>query len=109
MHLGLDLELPLQTRDGATCPGDIAPDNTILRPITFASKSLASMKWRYSNIKREALGILHDHERFYHYCFAMEVSIITDHKSLVVIFKKEYNVFSSGYIYSESEYYTSLD
>ena len=32
----------LQTRDNTTCPEDIAPDNTILRPITFARKSLTS-------------------------------------------------------------------
>ena len=42
----------------------------------------------YSNIKGEALGILHVLERFCHYCFAREVSIITDHKPLVAIFKK---------------------
>ena len=30
----------LQTRDGTTCPKDIAQDNTILRPTAFASKSL---------------------------------------------------------------------
>ena len=49
----------LQTRDETTCQRDTSPDNTILRPITFASKSLTSAERRYSNIKREALGILH--------------------------------------------------
>ena len=39
--IGLAASL-LQTRDGATCPRDIAPDNTILRPNAFASKSLTS-------------------------------------------------------------------
>ena len=39
--IGLGTTL-LQTRDGETCPRDIAPDNTILRPITFASKGLTS-------------------------------------------------------------------
>ena len=29
----------LQTKDGTTCPEDIAPDNIILRPIAFASKT----------------------------------------------------------------------
>ena len=41
----------LQTRDGMTCPKDTAPDNTILRPITFASKSLTTAEQGYSNIK----------------------------------------------------------
>ena len=34
--LGPDL---LQTKDGAACQMDIAPDNTIFGPITFTSKS----------------------------------------------------------------------
>ena len=71
----------LQTRDGMTCPRDTAPDNTILRPISFASKNLTSTECRYSNIKKEAFGIFH------HYCFAREVSITTNHKPLVAIFK----------------------
>ena len=38
-EIGLGAAL-LQTRDGTTYPIDIAPDNTILRPIGFARKSL---------------------------------------------------------------------
>ena len=79
----------LQTRNGTSCPRDMAPDNNILRPIAFASKSLSIREKRYSNIEREALGILHGLEKFHHYCFAREVSIITDHKPLVAIFKKD--------------------
>ena len=106
----------LQTWDGTKCPRGIAPDNSILRLIAFASKSLTSTESWCSNSEREALGILHGVEKFCHYCFAREVSIITDHKPLVAIFKnmlqhccKEYNEFSSGYINSESKYYTNLD
>ena len=98
-----------------TCPKDTAPDNTMVRPIAFGSKSLTSTEWRYSNIEREALGILQGLERFHCYCFAREVNIITDHKPIVAIFKKmwldclkEYNTFSSGYTNSGSGYYTSL-
>ena len=32
----------LEMKDGITCPKDITPDNTILRPIMFASKILTS-------------------------------------------------------------------
>ena len=46
--IGLGASL-LQTRDGMTCPKDTAPDNTILRPIAFASKSLTSAEQRYSS------------------------------------------------------------
>ena len=35
------------------------------------------------------LGILHSLEKFHHYCFTRDVNIITDHKLLVAIFKKD--------------------
>ena len=76
----------LQTRSGTSCPRDKTPDNNILRPIPFASKSLSSAERRYCNIEREALGILHG---FHHYCLVREVSIITNHKQLVAIFRKD--------------------
>ena len=79
----------LQTRGDTTYLKDIVPDNAILNPIAFASKSLTSADHRYINIEREALGILHGLEKFHHYCFAREVSIITDHKPPVAISKKD--------------------
>ena len=79
----------LQLRDNTNCPRDTALDNTILCPITFVSKSLTGAEWRYSNIKCEALGTLHGLEKFHHYCFGREVLVITDHKLLVSIFKKD--------------------
>ena len=39
-------------------PQNEALDNTILRPITFASNSLSNAERRYSNIEREVLEIL---------------------------------------------------
>ena len=47
----------------------MAPDNTNLWPIAFASKSLTGVEWRYSNIEQEALGIPHGLEKFHHYLF----------------------------------------
>ena len=79
----------LQTRSGTSCPRDKAPNNSILRPIAFTCKSLSSAERRYSNNEREALGILHGLEKFCDNCFAREVSIITDHKPLAAIFKKD--------------------
>ena len=87
-RIGLGTTL-LQTRDDTTFPKDITPDKTILKPIIFSSKSLNDAEQQYSNIEREALDILHGLEKFHHYCFAREVSIITDHKPLVPIFKKD--------------------
>ena len=56
-RIGLGAAL-LQVCEGTTCQKDIVPTNTILHPITFASKSLTGTDHRYSNIEREALGIL---------------------------------------------------
>ena len=71
------------------CGCDEMPDNVILNSIAFASKSLPRADWQYSSIECKTLGILHGLEKFYHYCFAKEVYVITDHKSLVVIVSKE--------------------
>ena len=84
----------LQTWEGTTYQKDMVPDNTIHHPIAFASKSLTGTECRYSNIEREALGILCRLEKFHHYCFAREVHIITNHKLLVAIFKKDVAVLS---------------
>ena len=91
--IGLGAAL-LQLRDNTTCQTHMAPDNTILHPITFVSKSLMGAECRYSNIEHEALGILHGLEKFHHYCFSREVLIITDHKLLVSMFKKDVTTLS---------------
>ena len=87
-RVGLEATL-LQTRDNMSCHTDEVPHNSILRPITFASKSLTRAEKRYSNIETEALDILYGFEKFHHYCFAMELGIITEQKPLVTIFKKD--------------------
>ena len=90
MHQESDVELSYyKNRSDKNCPRDKAPDNSILKLIIFASKSLSSVERKYSNIEREALGILYRPEKFYNYCFAREVSRITDHKALEAIFKKD--------------------
>ena len=78
----------LQTRDNMSCHRDEVPDNSILRPIAFTSKSLTGAGKRYNNIETEALGIPCGLEKFHHYCFAMEESIIMDHKPFITILKK---------------------
>ena len=56
--VGLGVAL-LQMHEETACQKDIVPDNTTLCPIAFASKSLTGAECWYSNIEREALGILH--------------------------------------------------
>ena len=86
--IGLGAAL-LQLRDDTLCQAHMVPDNTILCPITFASKSLMGAEHRYSDIECKALGILHGLEKFHHYCFGREVLMITDHKPLVSMFNKD--------------------
>ena len=86
--LGLSAAL-LQTWEGTACQKDMVPDNTLLHPVAFASKSLKDTEHRYSNIEREALGILHGLKKFHHYCFGREVYVATNHKPLESIFKND--------------------
>ena len=79
----------LQMHEGTACQKDMVPDKTILHPIAFASKRLTGAEHRYSNIEREGLGIVAWARKFHHYCLAREVHIITDHKPLLAIFKKD--------------------
>ena len=78
----------LQLHDNTTCQKSKAPDNIILCPTAFASKSLTGAEQRYSNIECEVFGILHGLEKFHHYFFSREVLIITDHKPLISMFKR---------------------
>ena len=83
----------LQTRDGTSCSKDSALDNTILQPMAFMGKSLTSAECKHNNIEREAPGILQS-QKFNHYCFPRDVNIISDHKPLVTIFKKDVETLS---------------
>ena len=46
-----------------------APDNTIQKPIVFASKGPPTIKIYYNAIEREAICILHSLEQISHYYF----------------------------------------
>ena len=56
----------LQTREGTSWSREGIPDNSILRPVTTASKSLWATGKRYSYVEKEVLGILHSLEKFHH-------------------------------------------
>ena len=67
-RLGLGAAM-LQLCNNMVCQKGVAPDNITLYPIVFHCNSLTGAELRYSNIKHEALGILHGLEKFHHYCF----------------------------------------
>ena len=58
------------------------------KPIAFASKALTQTQAGYSNIEREALGLVHGVQRYHHYLYAKRFIALTDHKPLVDIWNK---------------------
>ena len=62
------------------------PDN--LRPISYASKTLSDTESNYLNNERELLGVVFAVLHFKHFTYRRPVTIISDHKPLVSLFKK---------------------
>ena len=62
------------------------PDN--LHPISYASKTLSETESNYSNIERELLGVIFATTHFKYFTYGRPVTIISDHKPLVSLFKK---------------------
>jgi hypothetical protein len=59
------------------------------KPVCYASKALTETEQRYSNIEREALGVVWGLERFHYFIYGKSCTIHTDHKPLEAIFKKK--------------------
>ena len=66
-----------------------ALNNAALQPIAFASKCLTNAETSVQQHQKRSLDILHILQKFHQHCFADEVTEITDHKLLVVIFKED--------------------
>ena len=62
------------------------PNN--LHPISYASKTLSETESNYSNIEQELLGVVFAVTHFKHLTYGRPVTIISDHKLLVSLFKK---------------------
>ena len=58
------------------------------KPVVYSSRSLTETEQRYSNIERELLSVVFALERFHHYVYGYTVTVQTDHKPLVSIWKK---------------------
>jgi hypothetical protein len=57
----------------------------------YASRSLTDTDQRYSQLEREALGIVWSCERFHIYIYGKPVTVLTDHKPLLGVFAKSGN------------------
>jgi len=55
------------------------------RPIAYASKSLSAAEKNYSQLDKEALGIVFGVKRFHNYIYGQNFTLITDHKPLLSI------------------------
>lgn len=84
-----------------------------VRPIAYASKTLAKAERNYSQFDREALAIVFGVKEFHQYVYGRFFTIETDHKPLTYVFGEgkslpqmaasrvqRWSVFLSGYNYS---------
>lgn len=63
----------------------IYPDGTE-RPIQFASQTLSRIQQKYSQIDKEAYGIIFGVKKFFYYLYGRNFTLYTDHRPLVQIF-----------------------
>ena len=56
--------------------------------ICYASKALTKTEQNYQNLEREALATIWGMEKFYYFLYGKEITLETDQKLLVSIYKK---------------------
>ena len=58
------------------------------KPIAYASRVLTDTEQRYAQIEKEMFAVTFGLEKFRHYTYGRDVTVITDHKPLTSIVKK---------------------
>lgn len=58
------------------------------QPIAYASASLTKCQQSYSQIEKELLAVLFGCTKYHQYIYGQWVTVETDHKPLITLFKK---------------------
>ena len=98
VHYNPDLPLLLNcdaSPVGVTCIlSHVMPDGSE-RPVMYASRTLQQAERNYSQLEREALGIVFGIKYFHKYVAGRKFTVVTDHKPLLGIFR-----YSKTYTYN---------
>lgn len=84
-------DLPIQVAADASSialgaqPTHVFPDESI-KVVAYAVRPLTTAERAYSQIEREALGLVFAVKHFHRYIYGRKFTLVTDHKPLLVIF-----------------------
>lgn len=59
------------------------------QPLAYISWALTDTETRYAQIEKELLAVVYACERFHQYTFGQQVTVLSDHRPLEAIMKKE--------------------
>lgn len=85
-HYNPQIPLVLSVDSSKSALGAVILQNN--KPIAYSSKTLTITQERYAQIEKELLAIQFGCEKFHQYVYGHRVTVHTDHKPLVYLFKK---------------------